>query len=187
MLTVGSLAACAVKQSDLNSRRDVIVKTAETTVELGDQDLKVRLSPEDSLRLSKVFSKMVIQPVDPAPPQNPKLYASTQDDLAVKCENQTDTVVQKLCTVSIKLKPAVAENFLVSDAVNNEYMFHLRSPADAKKLYSVMNVKEWDLQGSMYKRFSTSDNRMILECILDDVRTRCSIYLSDGKSDDSGD
>ncbi|MEN9808587.1 MAG: hypothetical protein RLZZ488_154, partial [Pseudomonadota bacterium] len=109
-----------------------------------------------------------------------KLFSSSGDDLQLHCQK----AVSKVCTLTLKTKPASAENFLSSDSDANEHMFHLSRAVDAKRLYSSLEVKEWDLQGSMYKRFTSSDNKMILECILDDERSRCSVFLSNGQSDD---
>lgn len=181
VVLVASSVGCGLKSSALNSSRNAASMSAETKVTQDEQRLSVQLNDRDSERLIKVFSSVRIQPVDSTlAPEPQKLFSSSGEDLQLHCQN----AASKVCTLSFKTKPANAENFLSSDSSSNEHMFHLRSTVDAKRLYSALAVKEWDLQGSMYKRFTSSDNKMILECILDDERSRCSVFLSDGQSDD---
>jgi hypothetical protein len=173
--------SCGFKASALNSSRNAASMSAETKVTQDEQRLNVHLNDRDSERLMKVFSSVKIQPVDSPLVREPqKLFSSSGDDLQLHCQK----AVSKVCTLTLKTKPASAENFLSSDSDANEHMFHLSRAVDAKRLYSSLEVKEWDLQGSMYKRFTSSDNKMILECILDDERSRCSVFLSNGQSDD---
>lgn len=157
----------------------------ETAVIVDSEEILVRLTTADSTRLSKALEGPSIQPV-PAPAVK-KSVLEFGKDLAVECVSSAGLPVSKDCTVSINLKPLASENFVTSDTTTNEHMFQLRRVEDAKRLYSTMNVKEWDLQGSLYKRFTSSDNRMILECILDDERSRCSVFLGNGQSDDFSD
>lgn len=172
---------CGVKTSSVKSSRNAASISLETKVTQDGQSLSVQLNDKDSERLVKAFSSVKIQPIDSPLVREPqKLFSSSGDDLQLHCQNAES----KLCTLTMKVKPASAENFLSSDSDTNEHMFHLRRALDAKRLYSSLEVKEWDLQGSMYKRFTSSDNKMILECILDDERSRCSVFLSDGQSDD---
>lgn len=178
-------AGCGLKSSGLSSRNNASAQVTETTASLDENSLKIQLTEADSERLVKNFSKVSIQPVPPLPQAtSSKLFQSSGEDLILQCENSTAGGVSKLCTLTMKVKPTSKDNFLQSDLNTNEHMFHLRNANDAKKLYSALDVKEWDLQGSTYKRFSSNDNKMILECILDDMRSRCSIFLSNGQSDD---
>lgn len=179
---------CGLKSSGLSSRNNASAQVTETTASLDENSLKIQLTEADSERLVKNFSKVSIQPVPPLPQvTSSKLFQSSGEDLSLQCVNSTAGGVSKLCTLTVKIKPTSKDNFLQSDLNTNEHMFHLRNIIDAKRLYSSLDVKEWDLQGSTYKRFSSSDNKMILECILDDVRSRCSIFMSNGQSDDFND
>ncbi len=157
----------------------------ETAVSVDTEEILVRLTASDSSRLSKALERPTIQPT--STPVAQKSALEFGKDLSVDCVSSGDVQVSKSCTVSINLKPVSSENVVNSDPSTNEHMFQLRRVEDAKRLYSAMNVKEWDLQGSLYKRFTSSDNRMILECILDDERSRCSVFLSNGQSDDFSD
>lgn len=174
-----SVAACSAATSQLNNRRgsDGELRVTEFTKET--ETIRVRLTGSDSLRLSKTLSASAVPDS-----KSDNLYSSSKDDLVIEC---TSKGVSKDCSLMLKLKPDVSENSLQSDESLQEHMFQLRNVSDAQALYSSLAVKEWDLQGSTYKRFTTSDNRMILECILDDARSRCSVFLSDGKSDDLSD
>ncbi|MEY4026064.1 MAG: hypothetical protein RL438_1577 [Actinomycetota bacterium] len=109
------------------------------------------------------------------------MFSSEQGDLRISCRNSGETDVSKQCSLTMNLKPKASENFIESDSEADEHMFQLRNSVDAKKLYAALSVKEWDLQGFTYKRFSSSDNKMILECILDDERSRCSVFLNNGE------
>lgn len=175
---------CGLKSSGLSSRNNASAQVTETTASLDENSLKIQLTVADSERLLKNFSKVSIQPVPPLPQAtSSKLFQSSSEDLILQCNNSTAGGVSKLCTLAIKVKTSSKENFLQSDLKSNEHMFHLRNTNDAKKLYSSLDVKEWDLQGSTYKRFSSSDNKMILECILDDVRSRCSVFVGSDSDD----
>ncbi|NBX17635.1 MAG: hypothetical protein EBR09_09740 [Proteobacteria bacterium] len=181
------IISCGLKNSAVNSRT-VMTQPQTTLIDAVEGNILVRLNAQDSDRLSKSFSKVVIQPTDKPPaPDAVNSYSSSTEDLKIDCAAGNAAGVSKSCTVSLKSKPSSPENTLQSDESSGEHMFHLRKLIDVKRLYSSLTVKEWDLQGSTYKRFSTSDNKMILECILDDERSRCSIFLSNGQSDDFSD
>ena len=181
-------AACSKQTSNLNLRRDTGSQSLETLISVEDKEIKVQLNPNDSKRLSAALSKVSIQPVSrPVGSASKSTLTQLGKDLSVECSSAGDAEVSRNCTLFIKRKPESAENFVSSDLETNEHLFHLRQLEDAKRLYSSLNVKEWDLQGSTYKRFSSSDNKMILECILDDERSRCSVFLSNGESDDFSD
>jgi hypothetical protein len=185
--SVVAATACGVKASVVNSR-NMMSQPQSTTIDATEGNLVVRLTSQDSERLSKVFSKVVIQPTDKPPaPDVATTFNSSTEDLKIDCLSSAASQASKVCTVSIRRKPAASENSLESDESTGEHMFHLRKLIDVKRLYSALNVKEWDLQGSTYKRFSSSDNKLILECILDDERSRCSVFLSNGQSDDFSD
>jgi hypothetical protein len=184
LLTVG----CNVQKSGLNSRTVENNLMSETSVLVGAEQILVRFTAADAKRLSKVLARPTIQPVpSPDAPDNQKATVEFGSDLGFSCAATSDASVSESCTMSINLKPLAAENFISSDMTSNEHMFHLRRAEDAKRLYSSLNVKEWDLQGSLYKRFSSADNRMILECILEGERSRCSVFLGNGQSDDLSD
>jgi len=186
-IALGVTIGCGIQNSGIKSRTSS-TQVIETNIEVKDQQILVLLNTEDSDRLSKVFDKVVIQPVDnPPAPDTVKTFNSSSEDLKIQCAAEGQPSPSKKCTVSIKRKPQASENSLQSDEATNEHMFQLRKLLDVKRLYSALNVKEWDLQGSTYKRFSTSDNKMILECILDGERSRCSVFLSNGQSDDFSD
>lgn len=181
------IISCGLKTSAVNSR-NVMTQPQTTLIDEVEGNILVRLNAQDSDRLSKSFSKVVIQPTDKPPaPDAVKSYSSSTEDLKIDCADSNAVGVSKSCTVTVKRKPTSSENTLQSDDSTGEHMFHLRKLIDVKRLYSSLAVKEWDLQGSTYKRFSTTDNKMILECILDDERSRCSIFLSNGQSDDFSD
>ena len=181
-------AACSKQTSNLNSRKDTGSQSVGTLISVEEREIIVRLTPNDSERLSAALSKVSIQPISqPTDSAAKPMLTQLGKDLSVECVSSTDAPVFNNCTVSINLKPVASENFVSSDTSTNEHMFQLRRAEDAKRLYSSLNVKEWDLQGSTYKRFSSSDNKMILECILDEERSRCSVFLSNGESDDFSD
>lgn len=181
-------AACSKQTSNLSSRRATGSQSVGTLISVEEKEIIVRLTPNDSERLSAALSKVSIQPVSqPTDSAAKPMLTQLGKDLALECVSSTDAPVFNNCTVSINLKPVGSENFVSSDTSTNEHMFQLRRAEDAKRLYSSLNVKEWDLQGSTYKRFSSSDNKMILECILDEERSRCSVFLSNGESDDFSD
>jgi len=181
-------AACSKQTSNLSSRRATGSQSVGTLISVEEKEIIVRLTPNDSERLSAALSKVSIQPVSqPTDSAAKPMLTQLGKDLSVECVSSTDAPVFNNCTVSINLKPVASENFVSSDTSTNEHMFQLRRAEDAKRLYSSLNVKEWDLQGSTYKRFSSSDNKMILECILDEERSRCSVFLSNGESDDFSD
>lgn len=181
-------AACSKQISNLSSRRDADSQAVGTKIFFEENDIKVQLTLNDSMRLTAALSKVSIQPIsNPTDSASKSTLTQIGKDLSVECVSSTDAPVSKNCTVSINLKPVASENFLSSDTSTNEHMFQLRRAEDAKRLYSSLNVKEWDLHGSTYKRFSSSDNKMILECILDEERSRCAVFLSNGESDDFSD
>lgn len=176
---VSSVAACSAATSQLNNDRGAAGELTITDFTKETEAIRVRLTGSDSLRLVKSITTSSV-----SDSKSDTLYASSKDDLVIECSSKG---VSKDCSLMIKLKPNASENSLQLDESSQEHMFQLRNVSDAKALYSSLAVKEWDLQGSTYKRFSTSDNKMILECILDEDRSRCSIFLSDGKSDDLSD
>lgn len=181
-------AACSKQTSNLSSRRATGSQSVGTLISVDEKEIIVRLTPNDSERLSAALSKVSIQPISqPTDSAAKPMLTQLGKDLSVECSSAGDAEVSRNCTVSIKRKPESAENFVSSDLETNEHLFHLRQLDNAKRLYSSLNVKEWDLQGSTYKRFSSSDNKMILECILDEERSRCSVFLSNGESDDFSD
>lgn len=177
--------ACSKQSSNLSSRRNANAQPIETKISVDEKEIIVRLTPNDSKRLSVAISKVSIQPISQPTSDTPQpTLLKIGKDLSVECVSSAEAPMSKNCTVSINLKPISSENFVSSDVSTSEHIFQLRQLEDAKRLYSALNVKEWDLQGSTYKRFSSSDNKMILECILDEERSRCSVFLSNGESDD---
>lgn len=184
-------AGCTPVASAVKARSSSTSQNSETIYKTVDQTLSVQLSAADSLRLSKVLkssSSNAPSEKDLSETENKEEFSSEQADLQIACKSSSESDASKQCSLSMNLKPLAPENFIESDSDSNEHMFQLRNTDDAKKLYAALNLKEWDLQGSTYKRFASSDNKMILECILDDERSRCSVFLSNGESDElSGD
>lgn len=154
------------------------------TLYVADQTkVSVQLTAEDSVRLKKMLEGQVVasQSTDSGAVV---LVESIDKDLRFECGTKLNPVTQHNCFVIFNVEPLDSKNSVQYDDVSNEYMFQLLNPDSAKGMYTAMNVKEWDLQGSTYKRFASSDNRMIFECILDAERSRCSVFLSENGGSD---
>ncbi|MEY2988519.1 MAG: hypothetical protein RJB13_2040 [Pseudomonadota bacterium] len=158
------------------------------TLYVADKDkVSVQLTSADSARLKSVLVEKLLSGTMKANDFGAVTLLESQDkDLRIECGTDATPVTQSNCFVMFNVKPLDARNSTQYDEVSNEYMFQMLNPDAAREIYASLKVKEWDLQGSTYKRFSSSDNRMIFECILDAERSRCSVFLSeDGAVDES--
>ena len=160
----------------------------ETLYDADKDKVSVQLTVGDSARLKSVLEEKLLKGELKANDIGAVTLLESQDkDLRVECGTDATPQTRKNCFVVFSVKPLDARNSVQYDEVSNEYMFQMLNPDAAKEIYATLKVKEWDLQGSTYKRFSSSDNRMIFECILDAERSRCSVFLSENGGVDESD
>lgn len=160
---------------------------SETLYIADKEKVSVQLTASDSALLKKALVQGALEVSEKDDePGSQTLLESLDKDLRIECGTEATPVTQSNCFVIFNVKPLDGRNSVQYGELANEYTFQLFNPDAARAIYSGLNVKELDLQGSTYKRFASFDNRMIFECILDAERSRCSIFLSeDGGLDES--
>ena len=182
-------SGCTISWSSPKSEAPEQSESELETLYVADKDkVSVQLTAADSVRLKSVLVEKLLNGDVKSNDIGALTVLESQDnDLRIECGTDATPMTQSNCFVIFNVKPLDSRNSVEYDEASNEYMFQMLNSDAAKEIYTNLKVKEWDLEGSTYKRFSTSDSRMIFECILDAERSRCSVFLSENGAAEESD